>query len=118
MELQIEFLDAGGSNVIGFFLAPEDNDTVRIYSSLWRNDLNGSTERMQEAIDFEIAVIEEDLALQSRYEVLEMPLDVTAEIHTRADKTTLELRRIMKDFVEAACPGSADVPPDASASKE
>jgi len=102
LELEIEFLDAGGSNVIGFFLAPEDDDTVRIYSSLWRNDLDGSSERMQEAIDFEVAVIEEDLALQSRYETLEMPLDVTAEIHTRADRTTLELRRIMRDFVDAA----------------
>lgn len=102
LELEIEFLDAGGSNVIGFFLAPEDHDTVRIYSSLWRNDLDGSSERMQEAVDFEIAVIEEDLALQSRYEALGMPLDVTIEIHTRADKTTLELRRILKDFVEVA----------------
>jgi len=118
LELDIEFLDAGGSNVIGFFLAPEDHDTVRIYSSLWRNDLNGSTERMQEAIDFEIAVIEEDLALQSQYESLEMPLDVTAEIHTRADKTTLELRRIMRDFVEAARLGSEGVLPVAPAPKE
>ena len=33
-ELAIEFLDAGGTNVIGFFLAPEDDETVRIYSSL------------------------------------------------------------------------------------
>lgn len=102
LELQIEFLDAGGSNVIGFFLAPEDSETVRIYSSLWRNDLEGSEERMQDAIDFEIAVIEEDLALQSRYERLEMPLDVTVEVHTRADKTTLELRRVLASFVDAA----------------
>jgi phenylpropionate dioxygenase-like ring-hydroxylating dioxygenase large terminal subunit len=102
LELEIEFLDAGGVNVIGFFLTPEDEETVRIYSSLWRNDLGGSTDRMQEAIDFEVAVIDEDLRIQSRYERLEMPLDVTVELHTRADRTTLEFRRILGEFVEKA----------------
>jgi vanillate O-demethylase monooxygenase subunit len=102
LELEIEFLDAGGTNVIGFFLTPEDEENVRIYSSLWRNDLDGSLERMAQAIDFEIQVVNEDLRIQSRYENLELPLESTTEIHTRADKTTLELRRILKDFVEAA----------------
>ena len=57
LELEIEFLDAGGSNVIGFFLTHEDDETVRIYSTLWRNDFGRSVERMQSAIDFEMAVI-------------------------------------------------------------
>lgn len=102
LELEIEFLDAGGVNVIGFFLAPEDEETVRIYSTLWRNDLGGSAQRMREAVAFEVAVIEEDLMIQSRYERLAMPLDVTAEVHTRADRTTLEFRRILAEFVEKA----------------
>ncbi|MEI6701231.1 MAG: Rieske 2Fe-2S domain-containing protein, partial [Actinomycetota bacterium] len=50
LTLTIDFLDAGGTNVIGFFLTPEDATTVRIYSSLWRNDLEGSKARMDEAI--------------------------------------------------------------------
>lgn len=102
LELEIEFLDAGGTNVIGFFITPVDDESVRIYSSLWRDDLGGSSVRMSDAIDFEVAVIEEDLALQSRYETLELPLDVTTEVHTRADKTTLELRRVLRDFVREA----------------
>lgn len=102
LELAIEFLDAGGTNVIGFFLTPVDDEIVRIYSSLWRDDLSGSLERMQEAIDFEMAVIDEDLRLQTQMEVLSMPLDITAEVHTRADKTTVELRRILADFVRAS----------------
>ena len=107
LELAIDFLDAGGSNVIGFFLTPEDEQTVRIYSSLWRNDLGGSSERMNEAVEFEVAVVEEDLALQSRYQSLGLPLDVTVEVHTRADRTTIELRRILSDFVAAATEVSA-----------
>jgi len=102
LELAIEFLDAGGSNVIGFFLTPVDDGQVRIYSSLWRDDLGGSAERMRDAIDFEIAVVNEDLRLQSRYDTLALPLDLTEELHTRADKTTVELRRILRDFVADA----------------
>jgi hypothetical protein len=54
---------------------------------------------MADAVEFEMQVVDEDLHVQSRYETLSLPLDVTEEIHTRADKTTLELRRILKDFV-------------------
>jgi vanillate O-demethylase monooxygenase subunit len=102
LELEIEFLDAGGSNVIGFFVTPVDDETVRIYSTLWRDDLEGSLERMREAIDFEVTIVEEDLRVQSRYDALELPLDVTNEIHTRADRSTLELRRVLADLVTAS----------------
>ena len=56
---------------------------------------------MQDAVDFEIAVVEEDLRLQSRYDLLSVPLDITEEVHTRVDKTTIEMRRILRDLVEA-----------------
>ena len=56
---------------------------------------------MDEAVAFEMAVVEEDLALQSRFDILSVPLSVTAEVHTRADKTTLELRRVLIDLVAA-----------------
>jgi vanillate O-demethylase monooxygenase subunit len=102
LELCIDFLDAGGSNVIAFFLTPLDDEHVRIYSSLWRNDLDGSLQRMNDAIAFETAVVAEDLRVQSRYANLELPLDMTSELHTRADKTTVELRRILSDFVNQA----------------
>lgn len=61
---------------------------------------------MRQAIDFEVAVVSEDLALQSRYEDLALPLDVTREVHTRADRTTLELRRVLSDFVDLASNGA------------
>jgi vanillate O-demethylase monooxygenase subunit len=107
LELAIEFLDAGGSNVIGFFIVPVDDENVRIYSSLWRNDLDGSEQRMDEAIKFEMAVVDEDLALQSRFGVLTLPLNITEEVHTRADKITVELRRVLSDLVTAAREGAS-----------
>jgi vanillate O-demethylase monooxygenase subunit len=102
LALRIDFLDAGGTNSIGFFLCPEDAETTRIYSSLWRDDLDGDEARMAEAIAFEIAVVEEDLRLQSAYDLLSIPLDPTEEVHVRSDKTTLELRRILAELVERA----------------
>ncbi len=102
LELALDYLDAGGTNVIGFFLVPLDDETVAIYSSLWRDDLEGSAQRMAEAVEFEVAVVKEDLALQSRYHDLALPLDITTEVHVRADKTTVELRRVLRDLVDAA----------------
>ena len=102
LALRIDFLDAGGTNTIGFYLCPEDAETVRIYSSLYRDDLDGDVGRMNEAVDFEIAVIDEDLRIQTAYDQLEIPLDITTEVHTRADRTTLEFRRVLIDLVRAA----------------
>ncbi|MGH8988275.1 MAG: Rieske 2Fe-2S domain-containing protein [Acidimicrobiales bacterium] len=100
--LRIDFLDAGGTNVIGFFLQPEADDRARIYSTIWRDDLGHDHQRMQHAVDFEVKVVEEDLAIQEAYDVRFLPLDPTAEVHTRADRTTLELRRMLAELVEAA----------------
>ncbi len=102
LELALDYLDAGGTNVIGFFLVPLDDETVTIYSSIWRNDLGGSAQRLRDAIDFEVAVVLEDLALQSRFHDLALPLDMTTEVHVKADKTTVELRRILRDVLDAA----------------
>jgi phenylpropionate dioxygenase-like ring-hydroxylating dioxygenase large terminal subunit len=100
--LRLDFLDSGGTNVIGFFLQPETDDRCRIFSTIWRDDLDGDRARMQSAVDFEVKVVEEDLAIQEAYDVRYLALDPTAEVHTRADRTTLELRRMLADLVEAA----------------
>ena len=99
--LRLDFLDSGGSNVIGFFLQPETEDRCRIFSTIWRDDLGHDPGRMASAVDFEVKVIEEDLGIQEAYDVRALPLDPTVEVHTRADRTTLELRRMLSDVVAA-----------------
>ncbi|HEX3946377.1 MAG TPA: aromatic ring-hydroxylating dioxygenase subunit alpha [Acidimicrobiales bacterium] len=99
--LRIDFVEAGGSNVIGFFLQPETADRCRIYSTIWRDDLDGDPVRMAQAVAFEVAVVEEDLRVQQAYDQLVLPLDLTVELHTRADRTTVELRRVLADLVAA-----------------
>jgi phenylpropionate dioxygenase-like ring-hydroxylating dioxygenase large terminal subunit len=102
--LRLDYLDTGGVNVIGFFVQPLDERHCRIWSSLWRNDVGGDPDRAQQVADFEVAVINEDLRLQATYHDMRLPLDPTIEVHTRADRTTLQLRRILADFVAACGP--------------
>jgi len=102
LSLRIDFIEAGGTNVIGFFLQPESAERCRIFTTLWRDDLSGDPARMAEAIDFEVAILREDLLVQEAFDELVLPLTPTAEVHTRADRTTLELRRVLADLVRAA----------------
>jgi hypothetical protein len=54
---------------------------------------------MAEAAAFVVAVLEEDLAGQSASDDPVLPLDPGAEVHTRTDRITVELRRIPADLV-------------------
>ncbi len=97
--LRIDYEEAGGCNVITFFIQPVDADRCNLYASVHRDDLEGSEERMADAVRFEHAVTAEDLVVQEAYLERSIPLDLTAEVHTKADRMTVELRRILKDFV-------------------
>ncbi|MGH9047802.1 MAG: aromatic ring-hydroxylating oxygenase subunit alpha, partial [Acidimicrobiales bacterium] len=102
LQLRIDFVEAGGTNVIGFFLQPETDESCRIYTTLWRNDLGGDADAMAAAVKFEVEVLEEDLRIQEAYDDLAIPLDPTMELHTRADRSTLELRRLLGSLVTAS----------------
>jgi len=47
-------------------------------------------------------------AAASRSRALTLSLDATADVHTRVDRATLELRRVLADLVSAVT--TADVP--------
>jgi vanillate O-demethylase monooxygenase subunit len=102
LTLRIDFIEAGGTNVIGFFIQPETAEHCRLFTTLWRDDLSGDSARMAEAVAFEVAVLREDLVIQEAFDELVLPLAPNAEVHTRADRTTLELRRVLSDLVGAA----------------
>jgi len=95
VRLRLDFLDTGGVNVVAFFVQPETASECRLYTILLRNDLGGEESAMAEAISYQEQVMTEDLAIQERYELKEMPLELSAEVHTRADRITVELRRAL-----------------------
>ncbi len=100
--LRIDYVDAGGTNILSFHVQPEDDASCRIYTLVARNDLAGDTDRLAEALSFEHKIVEEDLAVQERYRDKRLPLDPTVEVHLRADRATLELRRILRELVGSA----------------
>lgn len=100
--LRLDFLDAGGTNTIVLFVQPETAERCRLYSALFRDDLDGDDERMAEAVAYEVAILEEDLAVQEAITERRMPLALDAEVHTRADRITVELRRSLVRFLALA----------------
>ena len=97
--LRIDYVEAGGANVLDFYVQPEDAEYCRIYTSVHRNDLDGDAHRLAECVAFERKIVDEDLALQERYVDNRLPLDATAEVHVKADRMTIELRRILAELV-------------------
>jgi phenylpropionate dioxygenase-like ring-hydroxylating dioxygenase large terminal subunit len=108
--LRLEELDAGAVKSILFLLQPEDADSTRIYTCMLLSGIGGAAVVPPDAIAaevaFEEAVLAEDLALQSRMQSSGLPLSLRDELHVRADRLGVALRRTLADFATAA-----DVPP-------
>jgi len=101
--LLLEYLDADGWQFLTFAVAPEDERTCRVYQTVTGPGLTDA-EQAESAAKYEMSIFEEDLDLQRRaLSGLEFPLDPGAELHTRADRVSVEFRRVLA----AAVNGSA-----------
>ncbi len=93
--LLLEFLDAEGWNFITFTAQPEDARTCRIYQSVTGPGLADPAEA-ESLAKYEMSIFEEDLDLQRKaLSGLEFPLDPAAELHIRADRISVEFRRVL-----------------------
>ena len=101
--LRLDYEEMGGSTGILFCFAPLDRDTARMDVDLLFRHPDGFTEeQLAQRLAFEVQVVGEDLALQDRFDTLDLPLELTAEIHTRADRSSVEMRRILAAFYRMA----------------
>lgn len=103
---RIDHLDTGGTHVVVRYVQPEDEQSCRLYSAVYRNDLGppggpDTQRRLAEAVRYETLVLDEDLALQARYRDPRLPLDLHTEVHVEADRPTIELRRILTTLTGA-----------------
>jgi vanillate O-demethylase monooxygenase subunit len=103
VSLHMDYVEAGGTNVLDFFVQPEDDEHCRIYTVLHRNDLEDD-HQLAEAIAFEQKILDEDLLLQEQYIDRRIPIDPTIEVHVRVDRPAVEMRRILSAYVDAASP--------------
>jgi vanillate O-demethylase monooxygenase subunit len=85
-----------------FFHQPVDATTTKLYCFDLRNDIADGRSTIEDTVAFQVAVAEEDRALLERIVSKAVPLDVGAEVHTRADRITVELRRVLLDLTRAA----------------
>jgi vanillate O-demethylase monooxygenase subunit len=93
--LLLEYLDAGGWQFLTFAVQPEDQQSCRVYMTATGPGMT-DPEQAESAAKYEMSILEEDLDLQRRaLSGLEFPLDVAAELHTRADRVSVEFRRVL-----------------------
>jgi len=100
--LRIDYQEAGGVNVILLAIQPIDEGQARVYFSILRNDLGHDPARMAACLSDEDLISDEDLRLQEHYVDTSLPLDLTEEVHVKADRAGIELRRILADLVDLA----------------
>src|SRR5262249_3571426 len=99
--LLLEFLDAGGWQFLTFTVTPEDAFACRVYQTVTGPGLS-DPEQADSAAKYEMSIFEEDLDLQERaLSGLEFPLDPAAELHTRADRISVEFRRVLAAALRA-----------------
>jgi len=97
--LLLEYLDAEGWQFLTFTVLPEDATTVRVFQTLTAPGMT-DPEQAEAAAKYEMSIFEEDLDLQRRaLSGLEFPLDPAAELHTRADRVSVEFRLVLAKAV-------------------
>jgi len=104
--LRLEEIDAGAVKTILFFGQPEDLASTRIYTKMLLHGIGG-IERPGPAVvarevAFEEAVLAEDLALQRGMDATRLPLELRDELHVRADRLGVALRRELRSFTDRA----------------
>jgi phenylpropionate dioxygenase-like ring-hydroxylating dioxygenase large terminal subunit len=99
LRLRLEYAD-GVVLTILFFHQPVDARTTKLYAFDLRNDIADGRTTVEEAVAFQLAVGAEDKAMLAKLRDTATPLDLQAEVHTRADRNTVEMRRVLKDLVD------------------
>lgn len=86
-------------NAIAVFCQPMQAGLTRLYMVMLRNDCPDEASA-QAAIEYEMAVLREDLRIIEKLPDPSLPLEPTGQVHTRADRSTVELRRLLRELVQ------------------
>jgi phenylpropionate dioxygenase-like ring-hydroxylating dioxygenase large terminal subunit len=108
--LRLEELDAGAVKTILFFAQPETLTSTRIYTKMLLHGIGGverpGPEVVAREVAFEQAVLAEDLALHAKTTLTGLPLRPRDELHVRADRLGVALRRQLRAFLARAETGT------------
>jgi vanillate O-demethylase monooxygenase subunit len=98
LRLRLDYPDEGTTIVLLFFHQPVDASTTHLYALELADNVADGRVAAEDAIGFQMTVAKEDRELLELMEVKAVPLDLTVEHHTRADRITMELRRMLADL--------------------
>lgn len=98
--LRLDLPLTGVTNAILTFVTPVDDATTIVHTAMLRNDIDTSA-AAADAVAYERAVLNEDLAVIEFLPDTGLDLRPTAHLHTRADRLALEYRRLLRALVEA-----------------
>lgn len=102
LKLRLDYEAMGGSTVILFSLTPLAAGRARMDVDLLFQHPDGFTDaQLDERVAFEEKVVAEDLDLQARFADLRLPLDPEVELHTRADRFSLQCRQVLRELLAA-----------------
>jgi phenylpropionate dioxygenase-like ring-hydroxylating dioxygenase large terminal subunit len=113
LSLLLEYPMMGVTHNIAFFAQPERAEAARLFSiGVMERDGGFSDEEYSMRAEFENRVGAEDRAMQATFDQLRLPLDLTTEVHVRADRASIEYRRILRCLVdlESGDTGADEVP--------
>ena len=96
-QLRIEYPLTGSVNAIVTWAQPVDATTTRVYTCMMRNDVPDDDDLRRAAVQYELDVLAEDIVMLENLARHGLALDNTSQVHTRADRSTVELRRCLAD---------------------
>jgi phenylpropionate dioxygenase-like ring-hydroxylating dioxygenase large terminal subunit len=97
--LRIRYEDSGTVIVICFFHQAVDRDTTNLYAFQIRNDMGPGGYSVDDVMQQQNTVANEDKVLLEQLAVKGIPVRLGDELHVRADRSTVELRRLLADLV-------------------
>ncbi len=98
--LRLHYTATGVINTIAAWAVPIDAGYSRLFCALIRNDLEApDSPAARHAVEYESSVLAEDLAVIEHLGTTDFALDLTDQLHTRADRITVEFRRLLAKAV-------------------
>jgi phenylpropionate dioxygenase-like ring-hydroxylating dioxygenase large terminal subunit len=104
--LRLTLPTTGVENTIVAWAVPVTDDETVLQQVLLRNDV-ADDEHARHTAEYELSVLAEDLAVLEHLPDRTLELDLPAQVHTRADRITVELRRLL---AAAIAPDDQPVP--------
>lgn len=101
--LRLTLPTTGVENTIIAWAVPVTADETILQQVLLRNDVTDE-EYARHTAEYELSVLAEDVAVLEHLPDRSLELDLPAQVHTRADRITVELRRLLAAAIAAPNP--------------